>query len=315
MELGARVGVYRGDAQLTASFLLSDGSFTLYVPVTGGVSEATNQTAWTQNLSDLQHLWGFVTAPANAVKCYMEVRVKRTTTAAQTDLYIALPYIGKAGAAQTVYSPWNQGVFITPSEVTTWIANAAIGNAQIGGDIYSSTYAWNGGNTNGWLLQRNGNLYCGNAYVRGNVEASSLKANTAMVNRANIVNAAVDTLQIAGNAITVPVSANGASSCQTAWTDFGGAPIALVVTGNGQHSYSGIGGTYIHKYLRIYRNGVLIKEIRTSMQYHPGGESQTVWNSGGTWVITDYPGAGGFYYTVSMDDGVSCGVLAIGVRR
>jgi hypothetical protein len=92
---------------------------------------------------------------------------------------------------------------ITPSNVTTYIANAAIGNAQIGGDIYSSTWDWN----NGWLLQRNGNLYCANAYVRGNVEASSLKANTAMVSRANIVNAAVDTLQIAGEAVVVPRSA------------------------------------------------------------------------------------------------------------
>lgn len=171
MELGARVGVYRGDAQLTASFLLSDGSFTLYVPVTGGVSEATNQTAWTQNLSDLQHLWGFVTAPANAVKCYMEVRVKRTTTAAATDLYIALPYIGKAGAAQTVYSPWNQGVFITPSEVSTWIANAAIGNAQI-----------------------------------GTAAIGTAQIGDAAITSAKIGDAQVDTLRIAGNAVSVPVA-------------------------------------------------------------------------------------------------------------
>lgn len=165
MELGARVGVYRGDAQLTASFLLADGSFMLYVPVTGGVSEATNQVAWTQNLSDLQHLWGFVTAPTNAVKCYMEVRVKRTTTAAPTDLYIALPYIGKAGSAQIVYSPWNQGAFITPSEVTTWIADLAVQRAQIG---------------------------------------------YAAVGFSQIGDLEVGTLKIAGNAVTVPLSASGA---------------------------------------------------------------------------------------------------------
>lgn len=194
MELGAHVGVYRGDAQLTASFLLSDGSFMLYVPVTGGVVEATSQSAWTQNLSDLQHLWGFVTAPANAVKCYMEVRVKRTTTAAPTDLYIALPYIGKAGAAQAVYSPWNQGAFITPSEVSTWIANAALGNAQIGGNLWSTNWNYAGGT--GWLLDRSGNFYGNNIYARGDIEASSLKANTAMVG----------TLNIAGNAVSVPVA-------------------------------------------------------------------------------------------------------------
>lgn len=121
---------------------------------------------------------------------------------------------------------------ITPSNVTTYIANAAIGNAQIGGDIYSSTWDWN----NGWLLQRNGNLYCANAYVRGNVEASSLKANTLMVNRANIVNAAVDTLQIEGNAVTIPVHSrpvpfNGRASewttIATAWINAGGSTVSV----------------------------------------------------------------------------------------
>ena len=200
MELGARVGVYRGDAQLTASFLLSDGSFMLYVPVTGGVAEATNQAAWTQNLSDLQHLWGFVAAPANAVKCYMEVRVKRTTTVAPTDLYIALPYIGKAGSAQTIYSPWNQGAFITPSEVTTWIANAAIGNAQIGGDLWSTNHV---ADSSGWRIYRNGNAEFRNITARGDIEASALKAGTAMV----------DSLNLKGTALIIPMYINaGAAS-------------------------------------------------------------------------------------------------------
>jgi hypothetical protein len=206
MELGARVGVYRGDAQLTASFLLSDGSFTLYVPVTGGVSEATNQTAWTQNLSDLQHLWGFVTVPANAVKCYMEVRVKRTSTIAPTDFYIALPYIGKAGLAQTVYSPWNQGVFITPSEVTTWIANAALGNAQIGGDIWSSNFA---AGSAGWRIYRDGNAEFRNVTARGDIEASSLKAGVAMI----------DALNLKGSALIIPIQISyGAKSINLPYT-------------------------------------------------------------------------------------------------
>lgn len=125
---------------------------------------------------------------------------------------------------------------ITPGNVTTYIANAAIGNAQIGGDIYSSTWYWDSGNPNGWLLQRDGNLFCGNAYIRGNVEASSLKANTLMVNRANIVNAAVDTLQIEGNAVTVPVHSrpgpfNGRAAewttIATAWINAGGSVVSI----------------------------------------------------------------------------------------
>lgn len=201
---------------------------------------------------------------------------------------------------------------ITPSNVTTYIANAAIGNAQIGGDLWSTNHV---AGSAGWRIYRDGNAEFRNVTVRGDVEASSLKAGVAMVNSANIVIAAVDTLQIAGNAITVPVSADGTSSCQTATANFGGAPVALVVTGIGRHSHGSIGGGYINKYLRVYRNGGLIKTIQTSNYYYGGSGETETWNSSGAWVITDYPGPGSFYYTISFDDGTSCSVLAIGVKR
>jgi hypothetical protein len=269
MELGARVGVYRGDAQLTASFLLSDGSFSLYVPVTGGVAEATNQTAWTQSLSDLQHLWGFVTAPANAVKCYMEVRVKRTSTAAPTDLYVALPYIGKAGAAQTTHSPWNQGVFITPSEITTWIANATIGNAQIGGNLWSTNWNYAGGT--GWLLDRSGNFYGNNIYARGDIEASSLKAGVAMV----------DSLHLKGSAVIIPLQVSYSAKsinlpyAQGVWHSADVFQYTLSLSGGGLFKVSFSGTFYIDhwtghanygsgsltKAVRIYINGALVETV------------------------------------------------------
>jgi len=113
---------------------------------------------------------------------------------------------------------------ITPSNVTTYIANAALGNAQIGGNLWSTNWNYAGGT--GWLLDRSGNFYGNNIYARGDIEASSLKANTAMVNRANIVNAAVDTLQIAGNAVTVPVHARTTGvSLSLNYTDVITAPI------------------------------------------------------------------------------------------
>jgi hypothetical protein len=80
---------------------------------------------------------------------------------------------------------------ITPSNATTYVANGAFGNAQIGGDLWSSNYTA----STGWYLARSGSLWLHNAYVRGDVEASSLKANTAMV----------QTLNIANNAVIVPV--------------------------------------------------------------------------------------------------------------
>ena len=96
---------------------------------------------------------------------------------------------------------------ITSSNVTTYIDNAAIGNAQIGGDIWSSNFV---AGSAGWRIYRSGSAEFRNITARGNIEASSLKANTLMVNRANIVNAAVDTLQIEGNAVTIPVHARPA---------------------------------------------------------------------------------------------------------
>ena len=202
-----------------------------------------------------------------------------------------------------------QGAFATlskinASNVTTYIDNAALGNAQIGGNLWSTN--WSGWGGTGWLLDRSGNFYGNNIYARGDIEATSIKAGAA-----NIVN----TINVAGNAITVPVSAEGTSSCQTATANFGGAPVALVVTGIGRHSHGSIGGGYINKYLRVYRNGGLIKTIQTSNYYYGGSGETETWNSSGAWVITDYPGPGSFYYTVSVDDGTSCSVLAIGVKR
>jgi len=120
---------------------------------------------------------------------------------------------------------------ITSSNVTTYIDNAAIGNAQIGGDIWSSNFV---AGSAGWRIYRSGNAEFRNITARGDVEASSLKANTAMV----------DTLHIHGDAVTVPVSAftAGAISAnsypagwstvviQTAWIDAGGSPVFVTGT-------------------------------------------------------------------------------------
>ena len=125
---------------------------------------------------------------------------------------------------------------ITSSNVTTYIANAALGNAQIGGDIWSNNFV---AGSAGWRIYRSGSAEFRNVTARGNIEASSLKANTAMVNRANIVNAAVDTLQIAGNAVTIPVHSRPADvsgiggtfvSVATVWIDALGSTVSLIAS-------------------------------------------------------------------------------------
>lgn len=157
--------------------------------------------------------------------------------------------IGPSGAEFTGLTSWGnvQGKTgfaaldgkITSGNVTTYIDNAAIGNAQIGGDIWSSNFV---AGSAGWRIYRSGSAEFRNITARGNIEASSLKANTAMVNRANIVNAAVDTLQINGEAVTVPRSVytsggvsvpdttgnNAWTTVQSLYIDAGGSSVAIV---------------------------------------------------------------------------------------
>lgn len=89
---------------------------------------------------------------------------------------------------------------ITANNATTYVANGAFGNAQIGGDLWSTN--WSGWGGNGWLLSRSGSMYLNNVYARGDIEASRLKAGAAMV----------ETLHIKGNAVTTTVHAYTAAS-------------------------------------------------------------------------------------------------------
>lgn len=82
------------------------------------------------------------------------------------------------------------------------IADASISNAKIKNTIQSTDY--NEGAGTGWMIDKNGNAKFFNVTARGLVEASSLKANTAMINKAHIHDLAVETLKIKGNAVTVP---------------------------------------------------------------------------------------------------------------
>ena len=200
---------------------------------------------------------------------------------------------------------------ITSSNVTTYIDNAAIGNAQIGGNLWSTNWNYAGGS--GWLLDRSGNFYGNNIYARGDIEASSLKANTLMV----------QTAHVAGNAITVPIAASGTTSCQTAVVDFGGSPVAVTFTGGAYVSTTNSNVTTgtVSAYLK--RNGSVIYTLRcftaTVVDTDPG------YFGSAAFTFIDYPGAGSHYYSVEVfkSSGLAattltqqqCSVLAIGVKR
>lgn len=207
--------------------------------------------------------------------------------------------------------PGNLNGQITQSNVTTWIDNAAIGNAQIGGNLWSTNWNYAGGS--GWLLDRSGNFYGNNIYARGDIEASSLKANTLMV----------QTAHVAGNAITVPIAASGTTSCQTAVVDFGGSPVAVTFTGGAYVSTTNSNVTTgtVSAYLK--RNGSVIYTLRcftaTVLDTDPG------YFGSAAFTFIDYPGAGSHYYSVEVfkSSGLEattltqqqCSVLAIGVKR
>jgi hypothetical protein len=150
----------------------------------------------------MRQSWAIVTAPATAVKAVLIIRGYNTGL---NDPYVFFSrvYFGEAGAGQTEPSLWTPGrgiSQITSSNDTTYIANAAIGNAQIGGDIWSSNFV---ADSAGWRIYRNGNAEFRNITARGDIEASALKANTAMV----------DSLNLKGTALIIPMYINaGAAS-------------------------------------------------------------------------------------------------------
>ena len=64
---------------------------------------------------------------------------------------------------------------ITPSNVTTYIANAAIGNAQIGNIIQSANYV---SGSSGWYINKSGFCEFQNGLFRGTIESSVIDGAT-----------------------------------------------------------------------------------------------------------------------------------------
>ena len=169
-ELSAYMTSHRCKGAVNIAFYKMDGTYLSEIP-----GNVIDNIAVTGALSDWPRSTLFATAPAGAA--YASARCVLVGDGG-TDpyLFISLWYFGVALAAQTVPSAWADGPGagfgdnlygqITPSTSPTYIANAAIVNAQIGGDIYSSN--WNGsGSTTGWCLDRNGNLHANSGTFRG----------------------------------------------------------------------------------------------------------------------------------------------------
>ena len=198
---------------------------------------------------------------------------------------------------------------ITPGNVTTCIANAAIGNAQI-----ADASITNAKIANATILAAN--------IADGNITNAKI-ANAAITN-AKIGDAAVNTLQIAGNAVTVPigVEASGAGGVvgTTAWANFQSAPVVITAAFTMSDMY---GDTLPGPcYLRVRRNGGEVRKV----QFIATPKNVSGTTASGTIVFLDYPGGGDVYYQIDVlrSDGVSyyapvfairVGLVGIGVRR
>jgi hypothetical protein len=101
---------------------------------------------------------------------------------------------------------------ITPANASTFIANAAIQSAQIANLAVTNAHIVNASIDN---------LKIGDSAV------TETKIADLSVTSAKIGHAAVDTISIAGNAVTVPVSATGTTTCTTPSTDFGGGKVQV----------------------------------------------------------------------------------------
>ena len=163
-EISAWLNCHRCNGAVVVLFL--DAAGTQLAPLVGN---SVSHASTISSIADMRQSWAIVTAPATAVKAYVIIRGYGINS---KDPYVFFSriYFGEAGAGQTEPSPWSPGrgiSQITPSNVTTYIANAAIGNAQI-----------------------------------DRASVNKLKVVTA-----DIEDASITTLKVNGQAITVPVHA------------------------------------------------------------------------------------------------------------
>ena len=103
------------------------------------------------------------------------------------------------------------------------IKGGTITAAQIADSIQSTNYKENSA---GWQINKNGIARFNNVYARGNIEATSIQANRAIV----------DTLNIHGNAVTVPQSTQAGSNFPSfgylPYTPFGSLTEVMRITVN-----------------------------------------------------------------------------------
>lgn len=167
-------------------------------------------------------------------------------------------------------------------EFDTLYANTlTVTNGMISGTLQSSSYSASGG----WQLLQSGQLTAYNAYIRGDVQATSLSAATGTFSgslsaatgtfsgslTASAVNA-VDTINIAGNAVTIPAAGTGSTSASVTINPLGGGIIA-VASGKVNAYFTGGGdqSTRVLVRFRLSIGGTIYDEYQSAADFDNTG--------------------------------------------
>lgn len=154
------------------------------------------------------------------------------------------------------------------------IGTGHITNAMIGSVIQSSNY----GSNTGWYINKDGTAIFNNVYARGDIEATSLKSDTLMVNTGNVNDLSVTTLKIADNAVTLSVGSYTAASAKvttlaTVVVESTGAPVFIGASAH--FNYIGSNTNY-NIYIKRNASIIITKTMVYTMEYAGSGLTYTI---------------------------------------
>lgn len=241
------------------------------------------------------------TAVAGATKNIIYYQTTTPSSANDGDIWVdtdsspVIQYVRSSGAwnaSSTVGATFNSGTGqisgqITQSNATTYIANAAIGTAQI-----------------------------------IDTAITNAKIANAAITTAKIGDAQVDTLKLQGNAVTIPVSASSSGHSSSVTIDCGDIPLTVCVMATTSGSITPPNGVTTHYLVgTLYQNGVAI----ASTNFTSGSFAYSGMPGFGCCSFNlTFPNLTGLHtFTVQISQAVNAGswgggrsgIIALGVKR
>ena len=199
-EFSAKLASHRCDSGLWVAFFDASNTY-LGAVGSGWVQRNSGGPALTANEygSGWTHAAVFATAPANAVyACPFWRRSDGDTPNTDSYAWLAQPLFAEATAAQTVPSTYSPGTSYA-ALTANWSSVSGPGKPQDNA-TYGATI---GANLYGQITSENASTYIANAAI-GQAQIDRLSANKLRVLEADIETASVSTLKIKGYAVIIP---------------------------------------------------------------------------------------------------------------